>query len=313
MRSFLYKVALFLLPLFLIAYPLDYFLSYYLSQSKESPAEFEVWDDIYGSKIDCDVAIYGSSRAWVQFSPSILGDTLSKRVYNFGIDGQTFWLQYLRHLEFLKNNKPPQTIILSVDIFSLNKGTRYNNEQFLPYMLWNQNMRKFVDSDFGYSALDYYIPMLRYAGKVKSLKRVAKSICKRYPENFRFNGYRGMDIEWKEDFEKTKATTRSYSVSINEEVVNLLEEFIQSCTKLGIRLILVYAPDYIEGQQFISNRDQILSLYTDISKKYNIVFLDFSNDDICMKKEYFYNATHLNRKGAELFSQKLASMLKKHI
>ena len=29
-------------------------------------------------------------------------DSLNEKVYNFGIDGHNFWIQYLRHLEIMK-------------------------------------------------------------------------------------------------------------------------------------------------------------------------------------------------------------------
>jgi tRNA A22 N-methylase len=45
-------------------------------------------------------------------------------------------------------------------------------------------------------------------------------------------------------------------------------------------------------------------LYARYSKKYNIPFLDYSDDEICYKKEYFYNASHLNKTGSDLFMQK---------
>ncbi|MBE2208298.1 MAG: hypothetical protein IAE84_11975, partial [Saprospiraceae bacterium] len=81
---------------------------YYLKQTKKAPGEFEVWNDIYNSNVNCDIAIYGSSRAWVHIDPKILSHILQLNVYNFGIDGHNFWLQYLRHIEFLKYNPKPK-------------------------------------------------------------------------------------------------------------------------------------------------------------------------------------------------------------
>ena len=52
-----------------------------------------------------------------------------------------------------------------------------------------------------------------------------------------------------------------------------------------------------------------MNLYSHYSKKYQIPCYDYSNDTICFQKKYFYNASHLNRKGAELFTHQLVNTL----
>ena len=312
MKKFFKKLFYFSLPIILISYPFDYILSYYLSQSNEyTLGEFEVWNDIYNAEADCDIAIYGSSRAWVHFDPKTLRDSLGLNVYNFGLDGHNFWLQYLRHLEFIKYNKRPRTIILSIDAFTLQKRKDlYQSDQFLPYMLWNSNIQKYTSSFIGYRFLDYYIPLIRYAGKSTSLEEIIKNIRKDESSiRFRQNGYLGMDREWNTDLDKAKEKQNSYQVDIDSNTIQLLEQFIQDCSFNEIELVLVYSPEHIDGQNFITNRDQIIKIFNDFSTKYSLIFLDYSNDSLCFDKKYYYNATHLNKKGSEIFSRKLVSEL----
>ena len=54
---------------------------------------------------------------------------------------------------------------------------------------------------------------------------------------------------------------------------------------------------------------EIISLYQHFSEKYDIPFLDYSNDELSYSTKYFYNSQHLNRTGAELFTAKLADDL----
>ena len=82
MKKFIYKVFVFVLPVVFLSVPLDYFFSYILKTSHLTSGEYEVWNDIYNSTANCDVAIYGSSRAWVHIDPDILSDTLNVNVYN---------------------------------------------------------------------------------------------------------------------------------------------------------------------------------------------------------------------------------------
>lgn len=162
MKLFIKTILFFFLPILILAYPIDVLVSYRLKQSHDYYGEFEVWNDIYSGSINSKSVIYGSSRAWVGINPEVLVDTLQTTMYNLGIDGHNFWLQYLRHLEYLKNNKPSEKIILAVDFGSLQKRKDlYLYEQFLPYMLWNKNVTTFTKSYKGFNYLDSSITICR--------------------------------------------------------------------------------------------------------------------------------------------------------
>jgi hypothetical protein len=312
MRKFIFKILLFILPLVVFILPLDYCISYFLSKSNQFPGEFEVMNDIYNSKANCEVAIYGSSRAWVHIDPAIISDSLNLTAYNFGIDGHNFWLQYLRHLELLKHNNKPKKIILAVDLYSLQKrDDLYESDQFLPYMLWNKNIKKYTSSYKGYTKYDYDIPLIRYAGKFQALKGSIKMLLTGSSnKTYRNKGYLGMDLKWNSDFDTAKAKMESYEVKLHQQSIQLFESFIQECKREKIDLILVYTPEYIEGQNFVSNRKEIIQIYEDLSTKYSLTFYDYSTDEICLDKNLFYNASHLNKFGAELFTRKLAIEIK---
>lgn len=313
MKKFIFKLlCYFILPIVVIVCPLDYGISYFLKKSNKYPGEFEVMNDIYNSKASCDIAIYGSSRAWVHVDPEVIKDSLGLSAYNFGNDGHSFDLQYLRHLEFLKYNKKPKTIILSVDIFSLQKEDGlYAADQYLPYMLWNQNVRNYTSSYIGYDVWDYYLPLVRYIGKTNVLRESLKYLMNGTPtKHYRHNGFLGMDEQWNADFDKLKSKQKSYKARVNKNTRDLLEVFIKECKEMKINLILLYTPEFIEGQHFVSNRKEIMGIYKDLSKRYKLCFYDFSSDEICYDKTLFYNASHLKSRGAEMFTKKFASILK---
>jgi len=285
----------------------DYYISEKLKETHNSPGEIEVWNDIYDKNIDADIAIYGSSRAWVHISPKIIEDSLNLKAYNFGMDGHNFWLQYLRNKEYLKYNKPPKVIILSVDVFSLAKRKDlYELNQFKPYMLWNSDIKKFTSSYDGFNFEDYYLPLIRYYGSMKA--SVIKSSSNKNP--YRNKGYRGMDRKWNNDLVQAKLEKKNLSIDIDSNTITLFNQFLLECKSNDITVILVYTPEHIDGQKFVKNRKEIINIYNDFSNKYDLLFLDYSSDDICLEKEYFYNASHLNKKGSEIFTSMLAYDLK---
>ena len=188
MRNFIKKVTGFVFILFFVAFIIDIFISNKLKNTPGKSGEIGVWEDVFGGNLKSDIAIYGSSRAWTHIDPKIINDSVGMSAYNFGVDGHNFWLQYLRHKEYLKNNIAPKQIILSVDAFSLGKRKElYNYQQFLPYMLWNKNIFTFTSSYDGFSLFDYFIPLLRYSGETTILNSLLENVKS---ENNRINGYR---------------------------------------------------------------------------------------------------------------------------
>lgn len=290
----------------------DFIISKNYKESQESAGEMEVWNDIYKGNIKADIAVYGSSRAWVHFSPNILKDSLDLDTYNFGIDGHNFWLQYLRHKEYIKFNRPPKYIILSVDIFTLLKRKDlYQFNQFLPYMLWNKNIFDYTSSYNGFDYLDYYLPLIRYYGNIVEFKGLLNfSQLEDKKNHYRDKGYRGMDREWKNDLTATKLKISDYNVNLDPDSVDLLDKFLAEAKKSNIEVILVYSPEYVTRQKFIKNRKKVVDIFNFYAKKYNLHYIDYSNDKLSSQKEYFYDTSHLNKKGSELFSSKLSSDLK---
>jgi hypothetical protein len=312
MKSFLIKMAILFLPVGILAFPLDYFISQNVSKSNSCNGEYQVWNDIFKGKVNSDVVIYGSSKAWVDINPHVLEDSLGSTVYNLGIDGHNFWLQYLRHLELLKFNTKPDCIVLSVDMLSLEKKKElYNMDQFLPYMLYDKEIHEFTSSYQGFSFYDYYVPMLRYLGKREALVNAfLYSLNIPRSEPMRTRGYMGMETKWNSDFDNARTLFSHYEMKIDSSTVDLFEKFLSECIRMGIKVIIVYSPEYAGNRDFFRDRPEIISLYQSYASEYNLPFLDYSDIPMCQQREYFYNSTHLNKTGSDLFSAILAKDLK---
>ncbi len=300
----------------LLVYPMDWFISSQLQKSRShASGEFTTWNDLYAGNINADLAIYGSSRAWVQIDPAILEKELNKLAYNFGIDGHNFWLQYFRHKLFLKNNPKPRCIVISVDIFTLQKRPNlFNANQFLPYMLLDDEVYDYTKSYEGFRSSDYHIPLIRYLGRFDAIRDALKAFMKTpNPKTGRQKGYKPEDVEWNNDFERVKRQMDFYEVEQDTTSIELYDKFLQECKDDNIEVIMIYAPEYIEGQDFVRGRDKVIKMFRDFSKKYAIRFIDYSDHELCFDKKYFYNATHLNKRGAQIFSKQLAKDLKAQI
>ena len=53
----------------------------------------------------------------------------------------------------------------------------------------------------------------------------------------------------------------------------------------------------------------LTDIFINLTNKYGMQYWDYTLDSLNNHKEYFYNATHLNIRGAEIFSEYLAKDL----
>lgn len=306
MKQFLIKFFLFLLPLVAIAYIADAFISKNLRKSNDFvKGEYNTWNDLYDKNVNADILIMGSSRAWVHFDTKMIGDSLHCKAYNLGIDGHNFWMQNYRRLLAMKQSVKPKVIIQSIDVFTLEKRVDlFYPEQFLPYMLGNDELEGVTKSFIGFTHADFHVPMYRYFGRGPAIVESLKMAFGADNPATRVNGYQGQEKGWNNDLEIAKETLGSYTVKLDPTTVQLFEDYLAECKKQNIQLIFVYCPEYIEGQNFIANRKEMMAVYAQWSKAYGIPFFDYSNDPISFDRRYFYNALHMNKAGAETFTAK---------
>jgi hypothetical protein len=313
MKKFLIKFSLFLLPIVLLAYGADVFISSNLRKSNAFvKGEFSDWNALYDKKVSSKILIMGSSRAWVHFDSQMMTDSLKTGVYNLGIDGHNFYMQYFRFQLAMRQPIKPKVIVQSIDIFTLAKREDlFYSEQFLPYMLGNSEMKKVTDNFIGFGPYDYDIPMARYFGKGKAIMEAFKMAFGAKNDVGRIRGYQGQLKPWTNELEEAKAKMGSFTIKLEPAAIVMFENYLKECKANNIQLVFAYTPEFIEGQNFIANRKQMIDLYWDLSKKYDIPFIDYSNDPLSREKKYFYNALHMNKFGAEIFTAKFIQDFKK--
>ena len=263
MKKFFLKILVFIIPIVLLAYAVDVYLSNQLKKSNTFAfKEYTTWNDVIDGKLNSEVFIYGSSRAWVQFDPFIIEDTLGLSTYNLGIDGHTFNMQYLRHKLALKYNKKPKLIIHSVDANTLQNGNFFNSQQVLPYMLWNSDFFEFTSNYKTYSYLDYKLPLVRFYGKTDAIiTALSMNADSEKNKPTRVKGYKGQESTWNDDFDNAKKLMKTFEVKVDDQLYQMFDTYLEKCKANNIQVVFGYSPVYIEGQEFIKNKQEILDVF----------------------------------------------------
>lgn len=293
---------------------LDLWVSHVLANSESfAMGDAKIWNDIIHNKIDAELLVYGSSRAWVHFDPEFIFKNTGLSTYNFGVDGQSFDIQNLRHELYLKE-KSVKFIIYSVDVNTLNDPDGlYNDDQFLPFLLTKSFIRKRIRKYNNFSFIDYNVPFLRYMGRIKAQKYFIKDVLNMPLPKMRNKGFAARREEWNDDFAMAKREKNIYIKQVDKNTVERFDVFLQSAKRDSIMVIMMYAPEHILGQSFVKNRSQIVHIFDSLAQKNNIPFYDYSKGAMNKEKDFFYNSLHLNAKGVKEFNKLYINDLKNTI
>lgn len=313
MRGFIKRLFIFCCLPLPILFALQYIINTGLQTSRHEL--YAEWNDIFDGKINSEILILGSSRAVNHYSSVILENKLNHSVYNIGIEGYRFPMQYERFRIYLKYNKKPKVILQNLESFMFERNTElFNSTQFLPY-LDDPDIQRATRNYKGEFGLASRFPLYRYNG---NWKYAAQGLLNYFGlgtnTSPKVKGYYGVEGNWDGSFDKYKKQHQSGIVQpINPEVEKEFIEFLSLCQSQEIKLVLIYSPEYIEMQKLTLNRGEIIERFKELAVHFNAVFLDYSDSQISYDRQYFSNSQHMNKKGAELFSNILADDLAREI
>lgn len=298
MKRFISNICVLICLLFFGALGIDLGISKVLSDNKARM--FVGWNIILKEHIDADLTILGSSRAWVHYDPYILDSILHINSYNLGIDGAHFLKQRMKYNIYKQYQELPQVVILNIDyLFSLEEETDYEREQLFPFFLYPSWRREIYNIRPSYSFSELNIPLFRYinSGGVSYFLHFIGE------HNNLYKGYEGQELIW-DGTNLRKESLRH--VAYDEYVLQSLEQFVKEVKQDHVTLLFCFAPVYVGCTETVDNFKEIMDIYMDLSKKYDVPILDYTFSTLSQDTTYFYNATHMNKQGAELFSIQLA-------
>ena len=103
----------------------------------------------------------------------------------------------------------------------------------------------------------------------------------------------------------TGVKAEEYPFPVDTARVALLEKFIETCQQKGIQLIFVESPMYVCSLQ------DVFKFPRELASKHHLQFIDHYRDsDFVGHADLFYDFGHLNRKGAEHYSDKIAKEIR---
>jgi hypothetical protein len=308
MKKFLIQFGIWIGIALALSFPIDAMISSGLR--KTDIRKYAVWNDIYKGGLHPDLVVVGSSRAWCGYNTFILDSILNCDSYNLGLDGHCIDFQIIRYDTYCRFNRKPKVVLLNTEFLStlgITAESPYEREQFFPY-IQDKELISRVAKAKRITWIDEYLPLVRYFGYREEFENGIKAF---FGKKFFFDGgmhkgYRGKKRGW-DRASLSKDTV--FFITIEKEPIVLLDSFSKRLIDDGIKVVYVKSPIYFPLRSKFANIEQTDSIFDSISRKYNIPILDYYFSDISMDSVYFYNPSHLNKMGSELFTMELCKDL----
>lgn len=306
MKRFLIKLGITSAFLLLIMWGLDYIITRSLWHSKTQM--LDRYNTVYWDTTNYDMLIMGHSRGMVQYNPQILDSILNVNSYNVSCNGRAIDAQVNIFNAYCRNHTVPKIVIQNIDQLTLHMSNMYEREQYLPYIIHDKDLYKATKETERFNWSDRAIPLKRYAGYFNMIKEGLHIKNKMYNPSNEYKGYEGHEQLWDgEGFNKVDRI----EFETNPQAVEMFEGYLSRCKADSIHVIFVFAPMYIGiAEKMGSDIDTMFDLFQSFADRYDYPILNYTYDSICFDTLNFYNASHLNRQGAEQFSIKLANDIK---
>lgn len=292
MKTFVKKLICFLLIVAAIDIGYGFAVGHYRRNVKAGMTRL---DNIAAYETKADVLVFGSSRARRHYDTRIIRDSLGMEAFNCGYNSMGIEFFYPRLLQILRRYTPRMIIYDVTPLFDLmgSDSRKANLKRLKPFYLdpiAREAIRKVDPAEWIKSLSATY----RYHGELEEYRKDQTN-----KEKF-YNGYAPLVGTLKIDFKPHD------KMKEDPEKLKLMERFIDECQRRGIELVFVVSPYFSNDMG-----DQCGALRRMVSGG-KALLLDHFNDSLYMKDSTLYwDASHLNDKGAGMFTRTIVNEIKR--
>lgn len=271
-----------------------------------------VWHEIGAGGVNADVLILGGSNAHVGINPQILDRAFpGSKTYNLGLEGYAFDVQLSRYRFYLHHNTQPKLVILCSNYFEFERSQwSIDRGQFLPYC-YDSTIRNALQ-ELGVNRLKLSLPFLKYQGEANLVMAALgnKPPLPKDEEGVSESGYLPALLHWNEQtFERNARNPELFTPRADATVFHSFLNFLNECKAKGVTVVVAFTPHNTRYTSLVKGE----SVYRNMLKKaidHKAQMIDFTGIPFWNDTALFYNGTHLNSQGADLFTRLLADSLR---
>ncbi|MBA0884745.1 hypothetical protein [Flavobacterium undicola] len=295
MKQFLKMIVLFLLLFFLVDKLFHWKIQALSNRELDKRLEW-----ILEGKMNKAILIFGSSRAQHNLYSDAIQDSLKMPTFNLGYRGCTIDFQLFILKAVLKHNKKPEIIFLTID----------DDREFLPEKTLQfrydklYNLVKYQEITNELIARKELSPfaVALYSARLGWEQFLKPNPITKY-ENWTATGTVLLDFK-ATDFDEKRMQNKKYNIKLElPERLTAFKEFQKICKAESIKLYVFIPPNFkIQNKEF---ENRLKSLIID-----NKIELYSKKTSFFNNPQYFFDASHLNKKGAILYTNEIIKNVK---
>jgi hypothetical protein len=275
----------------------------YAGVRRGSTGEFAKLSETFLGRDSVQLLILGSSRAACQFVPGVFERECGMSVWNAGMTGATLPLFRTTLEAWLQNHPAPEAVIINLDIHSLGDGhdTVFDYPRYFPFLHNEALYRGLCRQDKQFAAYRWLAPYAMAQGNTRLLNAGLRGWL--HSDTANLQG--GYEASVKRGYTGPMSTliTRGKAILPTAGYREELHLLLTLCRMKGIKPVLVISPLWMVRQQHITNYDELCMEFRQMANSHEVPLFDFSGADLSRHEEYYTDPAHLNRTGAEKFSE----------
>jgi hypothetical protein len=297
-KYYIFKVFVFLLIVIVLDFGIGRLLRFYYFNQHSG----FLYRTTYAiDKTTADILIFGASTANHQYDPEIFEKGLKLSCYNAGRDGSSIFYHYAVLKTTLERYTPKIIILEMRGELAKNTGSYDRISMLLPYYDEHPELRSIIELKSPFERIKLLSEIYPYNSLLFSIIAGNSSDnALRYKD---IKGYIPLSRIWNEPIE-----TRLTPLYKNLDSMKIItyESFIKACIHAKVKLYIVSSPNFYK-MNYAENSDVKAK---EIAQKYNVMFLDYSQDSLFLaNQKFFADIHHLNNYGAVALSNKIVDKI----
>ncbi|MCZ2458010.1 MAG: hypothetical protein LC128_00150 [Chitinophagales bacterium] len=255
---------------------------------------------------NADMLIFGASTANHHYVPVRFEDRLQLSCYNTGRDGNSIFYSFAVLQSILKRHKPRMVILDIYDREFKKDEKNYDRlSSLLPYYDKHPEIRPIVQLKGPYEKLKMFSKIYPFNSMLFTIWAGNSEFNKGRENIPDESGYVPLTSNWKGTL---IIDSSSAKYETDTTMISVFRSFIKECVSKNIALYIFVSPKFVRFEK----RDITLDVVEKIADEFKIPFYNFANDPFFLgQKDLYYDNSHLNAKGAEIFTDMVIDKIEK--
>lgn len=297
MKRFILKVILFFALLFCVDIAIGTLLNFISINAKSGGNKK---NNYIAYNMNEELLIMGSSRAAHHYKPDILTDSLNMTCFNCGRDGNGIILMYGRY-KLLQKRYTPKVIIYDIaQSFDVVKNDNIKYLADLKKFFYNTEVKNIFQNISKTESIKMLSDM--YKNNSTIINTIGNYIV---ADNTANDGY--LPMYKKMEIIPERKIKVAKKIEIDEIKLYYMEKLIEEC-KGKTKLLFVVSPYF-----FQENDTSVYAPIKELCAKHNVPFIEYDKSIFNENKDLFSDSSHLNDKGATIYSQIIANAIKEYL